>query len=81
MTATFVGRVTYDTPSTLEYGDYRGWVEIDGETGEWIRDLNWWERSVLDLGEPVRSDEYADLRPVLGRRQPSRALSLPEHRI
>lgn len=61
---TYVARVTDATPSSLAYGDHRGWVEIDGETGEWLRNLTDKERDGLDLGEPDYSSEYADLRPI-----------------
>jgi len=63
---TYVGRVTDSTPSTLEYGTYRGWVEIDGDTGECLRTLTAEERDALELGAQERSVEYANLRPVLG---------------
>jgi len=63
---TYVGRVTDSTPSTLEYGTYRGWVEIDGDTGECLRTLTAAERDALELGAQERSAEYANLRPVLG---------------
>ena len=65
---TMVGLVTGDTPASLEYGSYRGWVEIDAETGEWLRNLTDEERSRLVLGNPEPSSEYHDLRPVVGRR-------------
>ena len=61
---TYAARVTDATPASLEYGDYQGWVEINGETGEWLRDLTDEERDGLDLGEPDYSSEYADLRPI-----------------
>ena len=60
---TYAARVTEDTPASLEYGGYRGWVEIDGETGEWLRNLTDEEHGTLTLGEPEYSSEYADLRP------------------
>ena len=61
---TYVARVTDATPSSLAYGDHRGWVEIDGETGEWLRNLTDKERDGLDLGGRLYSSEYADLRPI-----------------
>jgi hypothetical protein len=61
---TYAARVTDATPASLEYGDYQGWVEINGETGEWLRDLTDEERDGLDLGGRLYSSEYADLRPI-----------------
>ncbi len=66
---TYVARVTDATPGSLAYGDYRGWIEIDGETGVWIRDLTDDEYNALDLGEPDYSSEYADLRPIRNTEQ------------
>lgn len=63
-TQTLIGKVTDSTPDSLEYGDYRGYVEIDAETGEWIRNLTADERGAITLGAPVYSEEYDDLRPV-----------------
>jgi hypothetical protein len=63
---TYVGKVTDSTPESLEYGDYRGWVEVDAATGEWERNLTDAERLCLTLGPAEWSDEYDDLRPVLG---------------
>lgn len=68
MTTTLIGEVTDATPEVLCYGERRGYVEIDAETGEWLRDLSAAERAGLVLGAPVYSVEYGDLRPVLGRR-------------
>lgn len=59
-----VGLVTDDTPTHLEYGDYRGYVLIDADTGEWVRNVSKEERARMTLGEPVVYNfEYADLRP------------------
>lgn len=60
-----VGLVTDDTPTHLEYRDYRGYVLIDADTGEWVRDVDDEERARMELGDPIYSVEYADLRPVL----------------
>lgn len=64
-TGTLVGIVTDDTPKSLEYGDYRGYVEIDAETGECLRNLDAAQYSRLTLGERMYSEWYDDLRPVL----------------
>lgn len=64
-----IGLVTDSTPAMLEYGDYRGYVVIDAETGEWECNLTEDEVGRLtpyeDLGDPIYSEEYDDLRPVL----------------
>lgn len=38
-TGTVVALVGECTPESYEYGDYRGWVELDREDGTWLRDL------------------------------------------
>jgi hypothetical protein len=34
-----IALVDENTLPELEYGDYRGWVHIDSETGEWLANL------------------------------------------
>lgn len=63
---TLIGLVTDDTPASLEYGDYRGWVEINADTGEWLRNLTPAELVSVNLGPPIYSEEYSHLRPVIG---------------
>jgi hypothetical protein len=60
-----VGRVTDDTPASLEYGDYRGWVEFNAHSGEWLRDISDETHDGMTLGDPIYSAEYTDLRPVI----------------
>ena len=62
---TYVGIVTERIPTSLEYGDYRGLVELDAKTGEWLRNLTPDEVTGMQLGAPIWSVEYDDLRPVL----------------
>lgn len=71
---TLAGIVTDSTPKHLEYGTYRGPVEIDAKTGEWIRNLTPEEHASLSLGSPLDDQEYDDLRPVQGPGQERKAL-------
>ena len=57
MNKTLIGKVTDSTPESLLYGDYRGYVEIDAESGEWLRNVDG-----PGTGAPVYSEEYEDLR-------------------
>ncbi len=63
-----IGRVTDDTPEWLEYGDSRGYVLIDAETGTFEGWLTHGSARLLKrrdcLGAPIYSEEYDDLRPV-----------------
>ena len=59
-----VGRVTDRTPESLEYGPYRGYVAVDSDTGEWLRNVGTEERQGMNLGAAIYSEEYDDLRPV-----------------
>jgi len=63
---TLIGKINDATPATLEYGDYRGYVEVSAVTGEWVRDITDEERVALTnrLGDAVYSVEYTDLRPL-----------------
>ena len=62
---TLLGLVTDDTPASLEYGDYRGYVLIDAQTGEWLGDVPGENARRMRLGAAIYSEEYEDLRPVL----------------
>lgn len=62
-TDTLVGLVTDRTPTTLEYGDYRGYVRIAADTGECLGYVTDAERRSLTLGAAIYSEEYEDLRP------------------
>lgn len=65
MAATLIGLVTDRTPAMLEYAEYRGYVRIDADTGEWLGNVTDEERRSLTLGPAVYSVEYDDLRPEL----------------
>ena len=61
-----IGVVTDTTPASLGYGTYRGPVEIDAQTGEWVHNkLPEAYLASFELGEPIDSVEYEDLHPVL----------------
>lgn len=60
---TFVALVDDDTPETLAYGDYRGWVLLDGH-GQWIRNLS--DDDAAEMGSTrVEDDQYSEMRAVV----------------
>lgn len=61
--------ITNETPAYLGYGDYRGWVLIDAETGEPIYQMDKrWPNASITFGAPIRNLDYGYLYTVVSIR-------------